>query len=78
MNKTTSSRNGTTYTTQASGILLTSDGDVNIESGGASIGMYNYTNNITGGNVYSYIGLFQKGAKVSIGEDSHAHIFEFI
>ena len=78
MDKTTTLRNGITYTTQASGILLTEDSGVYIASGGYQIGMYAGENNITGSNYYSYIGLFKKGAKIEIDEDCHAHIFEFI
>lgn len=76
IDKTTSSSSGTTYTTQASGILLTTDSDVYVDSGGNGLVVYfagDYTN-----NVRSYMGLFQKGAKIKIGYKSHAHIFEFI
>ena len=77
MDKTTTSSSGTTYTTQASGILLTEDKDVYITSGGTSITTL-FLAGSHGNNQYSFIGFFQKGAKISIGYDSHAHIFEFI
>lgn len=78
IDKTTTSRNGTTYTTKASGILLVDyAGGVYIQSGGYKISMY-VREDITGDSLYSYIGFFQKGAKIEIERNSHAHIFEFI
>lgn len=77
MDKTTTSRNGMTYTTQASGILLTEDSGVHIASGGKIIQTVFYETQYYG-DQESFIGFFQKGAKITIGEDCHAHIFEFI
>lgn len=77
INKTTTASNGTTYTTQASGILLTDDSNVYIESGGKAIQTLFYETQYTG-DEESFIGLFQKGAKIKIGRNGYAHIFEFI
>lgn len=77
IDKTTSSSSGTTYTTQASGILLTEDSSVYIQSGGKEIQTLFYETQYTGDRE-SFIGLFQKGAKIKIGKNGHAHIFEFI
>lgn len=76
MDKTTSSSSGTTYTTQASGILLTDNGAY-ITSGGAQI-LTLFMESPYGDDRYSYIGLFQKGAKIEISRNGRAHIFEFI
>lgn len=76
IDKTTSSSSGTTYTTQASGILLTDNGTY-ITSGGAQI-MTLFIESPSGDYQNSYIGLFQKGAKINISKNRHAHIFEFI
>lgn len=77
MDKTTTSTYGTTYTTQASGILLTDYDGVRIESGGATVRSY-YVEGDYGNVDESFIGFFQKGAKISIEKNNHAHIFEFI
>lgn len=77
IDKTTTSSNGTTYTTQASGILLTEGSNVYIESGGKGIQTLFYETQYSG-DLESFIGLFQKGAKIKIGKNGHAHIFEFI
>lgn len=77
INKTATSSSGTTYTTQASGILLTDDSNVYIESGGKEIKTY-FQEAPYGDNYVSFVGFFQKGAKIKIGYKSHAHIFEFI
>lgn len=77
IDKTTSSNSGTTYTTQASGIFLTDDSNVYIESGGKEIQTLFYETQYAG-DKKSFIGLFRKGAKIRIGKNGHAHIFEFI
>ena len=77
MDKTTMSSSGTTYTTQASGILLTEYSGVRIASGGKIIQTLFYEAQHTG-EQESFIGLFQKGAKITIAKNNHAYIFEFI
>lgn len=57
-----------TYTTQASGILLTHDDTTDITSGGKMIPTFQNAS----------IGFFQKGAKIRIYERNTAYIFEFI
>ena len=77
MDKTTTSSSGITYTTQASGILLTEYSGVRIVSGGKIIQTLFYEDQHTG-EQKSFIGLFQKGAKITIAKINHAYIFEFI
>ena len=68
---------GTTYTTKASGILLTDYSGVYITSGGKIIQTLFYEDRYMG-EQKSFIGLFQKGAEIIIPKKSHAYIFEFI
>lgn len=75
--KTTSSSAGTTYTTTSSGIVLSEDDGVYIQSGGKIIKYFEQDIQHYG-TEYGYIGIFTKGAVIEVDKNHHAHIFEFI